>query len=76
MLPDQLISRKLIFNYCCPAVTKFVNCCKGLSCVVWLYALFKSVIEKNCPLIRVSVICIGTIVQLRFVSPIIVYYEF
>ena len=49
-----------------------MSLCDGLSNGIWLYALFMSAIEKIGPLMRVSIIRVGSIGQKHFVSSIIV----
>ena len=48
-------------QYCCSTILKFVNRFEGLSCGIWLFALFLSAIGKTSPLLRVSIIYIGSI---------------
>ena len=53
-------------------MTKFVSLCDRLSSGIWLYALFMSAIKTFSPLIHLTIVWIGSMVQLHFVSSIIV----
>ena len=54
-------------------MTKNASLCDALSSGSWLYALFMLAIEKIGSLIRVSIIWIGSMGQLHFVSSVIVF---
>ena len=64
--PIEIPQNRRLKQYCYAAITKFVSLCDGLSSGIWLYSLFMSAIEKTGPLIRFSLICMGSMGQLHF----------
>ena len=72
LLKDENAAGKKPLKYQ-QAMTKILGRCDGLSGLIWFNAITMSTIEKIGRLMRVSIIWIGSIGQLHFVSSTIVF---